>query len=254
MKHKPFLFYPRKYAEREGQVIEITSNNTRPITGVPSQSNDRLWLSDTLINLLLLEFAMEAKGKARVEVFLQEQMCPGWMHNIYTDLVPGNEKDIRTTIRSYIRGTRTRRGFPDITDRVEACEVILVPINTTDHWALGVIDRRLRAILFFNTMKESGMVEEVRRVLTFIGESMIDEDISTFVFHNLSDIIPQQRDGWSCGYHLLRYGKMIVEMVSSYPGNVLKMHNASVGECLEFREYLAQVLLIIQGRGGSGNA
>lgn len=176
-------------------------------------------------------------------------MCPALINNVYRELTPDNRQEIGNTIRAFVRGTR--RGcqrYADNTDRVQGCQLILIPLNTGGHWTLGVIDRRLLSIVFFNTMFGCGRIEKVETVLRFIGGSMLDEDISSFEFHDLSSDIPQQSDKWTCGYHTIRYAKMMVETVPAMPGNEIRMHNASVQECSDFREYLSQLLLTISRR------
>lgn len=247
----------REYnSQKTGPIIPISSAITAPLTCVVNKKDGRMELGDTLMNLLLLELSRVYTLRDQdttSEVFLAEQMCPPTMHNIYTDFdEPSASVEIRKSMLAYVRGTRSQRLSPDLTMRYSHSKLIFVPVNTGSHWTLGVIDREMRSILFFNTQQGAGEIGLVERILRFIGETLIDESVEKYKFYDLSPFIPQQNDSWSCGYHSIWYAQMMLRALHlagpSPSSRTLVRHSADERGCLEYRGYLAGILYNIQQR------
>lgn len=246
-----------------GPAMSIRPYDTRPFTCAADSKASDFLVGDTALNLILSEICLvnRIKSETTAELFLAEQMLPPDWDNLYQNFTEESKFTMRLTVRAYLLGSGirnraqdTRPRLENITERYSAAQLIFIPINTGGHWTLGVIDSRMQSILFFNTQRTSGNIGRIERILRFLGESLKTADITGYVFLDVSPLLPQQSDGWTCGYHVIRYAEMMVQSVANTPPNVLTTHDASISECFEYREYLSQMLLRIEekARGSKG--
>lgn len=184
----------------------------------------------------------------QVAVSLAECITPLGLANFYEDLDRFEEKTIQK-INEFLLGVYRTHTQLDLRERYEKCSILLIPINTGNHWTLGAVDRVKKQFLFFDTgfqadsiTRKNQKVRKVERLMEFLTENLCKEDATNYRFVNFGEVIPQQRDIWSCGYHTLKYAQALLSSCERSGGkgiSNIQIHGVSNYDMQEYREYLA---------------
>lgn len=248
--HRPFNFYPLDYENRTGDAVVIKPADTRPFTCLEGSGTRDFWVGDTAMNVIISEMCSQHNQEyknVRAEVFLAEQMLPNDWQGVYFDFRPNdwnNTSTMRRTIGEFLAGksSRTRSVTPGVSKRYARAQIFFVPINTGNHWTMGIVDCRTSSVLYVNTATGQEDLKLIEEILKAVGGTLKGTSIHHFTFLNLSPFAPQQTDGWTCGYHAIRYADMFLKSATTLHSTRLETHVATVFECNDYRQFLAELL------------
>ena len=139
------------------------------------------WLNGEVVEAYLRLCASESHGTKVANTFL-------WVYL--------QNKGIDFTID---KCRKLLRGFQD-------ADLILIPVHNSNHWSLVALDRRMRTLIMYDSLRTGSMfiLQQVRGLLSKI--SLMDQDYVT----EMAIQIPIQKNSYDCGMFVCMYGRSLI--------------------------------------------
>ncbi|MCL7030526.1 hypothetical protein MKW94_014329 [Papaver nudicaule] len=154
------------------------------------------WLNDEVINVYF--GLLKEREQREPEKFLK---CHFFNTFFYTKLISGGNGYDFISVRRWTTQRKIGYGLLE-------CDKIFVPIHTTIHWCLAVIDKKNRKFQYLDSLKGTDY-QVLKNLARYYKDEVKDKtgkDINTnsWTFECAHDI-PHQENGSDCGMFMMKY-------------------------------------------------